>query len=168
MPVRSPSAGVEIDFNISLLGDLRFPLDDGSPEIRPCLAIPESWVQNSDGASIDGSQPFAPDPLVQPQPLEQLLRRWAAWWMVMAQPWQGIMTASIRASWVDLQGHDERRYTKEFSLRQAFDLESRLKVFAIPGLLGTWAGFIEMSCVPCCFHGSPKSFIMKPSRPWLG
>lgn len=70
-----PAAGAQVNFHIAGTGRSVADLKDRAAKIRPAFNADKTGVQNPDGFSIGGLEPFALQPLVAPDGLEQALRR---------------------------------------------------------------------------------------------
>lgn len=75
MPMGVPSAGAQINFNITRARGILANLEDCAAEIGPVFQIVETGVKNSDTLAVQGYELFAAQALVLPNSLEQALRR---------------------------------------------------------------------------------------------
>ncbi len=72
--MRVPKVGGQINFDIAMAGQSISELDNSTPEVWPRFMIPEARVQNSHGLAIGRLEFIAPEPLMMPDELKQLLR----------------------------------------------------------------------------------------------
>ena len=70
-----PAAGAQVNFHIAGTGRGVADLKDRAAKIRPAFDADKTGMQNPDGFSIGGLEPFALQPLVAPDGLEQAFRR---------------------------------------------------------------------------------------------
>ena len=75
VPMRTPSAGGQVNFDVSGARRLTLELKDRAAEVRPSLAIQEARMQDLNLSPLLSGQPVTQQTLVVPDQLEQPFRR---------------------------------------------------------------------------------------------
>lgn len=117
-----PSAGAQVNFNITHARGILADLDDCPAEIGPVLQIVETGVKNSDTLAVQGHELFAAQALVLPNSLEQALRRRV---VVVAENRDG--SAANTPFGVKIVG--KRRHREQLMRERALKVKCGLEVF---------------------------------------
>src|SRR6185436_19613511 len=78
VPMRVPAVGREVHFHVPVARQAISELDNRVAKIGPGLMVPKTGMQHTDGLTVRGDEPIAPQSLVMPDQLENLFGEWGA------------------------------------------------------------------------------------------